>query len=70
MVHALKKLPINASLLKKTKIGKEVNYLRKGKYFDTETNDMTEELVYNWKKLVKDTKQGLSEGGVEDRKEI
>ena len=56
MVHALKKLPINASLLKKTKIGKEVNYLRKGKYFDTETNDMTEELVYNWKKLVKDTK--------------
>lgn len=34
MVQVLSKLPISANLLKKTKIGKAVNYILKGDYFE------------------------------------
>lgn len=50
-------LPITASLLKRTKIGKAVNKILKSQLFNEETNQKTADLVNRWKKLVKEYKE-------------
>ena len=57
MIRVLDILPITASLLKRTKIGKAVNKILKSHVFDTETNNATADLVNRWKKLVKEYKE-------------
>ena len=57
MILALDILPISASLLKRTKIGKAVNKIFKMKIFDNQTNDMTNDLVNKWKRMVKESKE-------------
>lgn len=56
MIQALNNLPITASLLKKTKIGKAVNQILKAQPFDQLVMDETSNLVNRWKKIVKDYK--------------
>jgi hypothetical protein len=57
MVQALNNLPITATLLKKSKIGKGVNQILKNQIFDNKTNEEASSLVNRWKKLVKEYKQ-------------
>jgi hypothetical protein len=57
MITVLDRLPITASLLKRTKIGKAVNKILKHQVFDEETNRLTADLVNKWKKLVKEYKE-------------
>ena len=66
MIRVLDILPITASLLKRTKIGKAVNKILKSQVFDSDTNNVTSELVNRWKKLVKDYKEQEKE--MEDAK--
>ena len=66
MIRVLDILPITASLLKRTKIGKAVNKILKSQVFDSDTNNATSELVNRWKKLVKDYKEQEKE--MEDAK--
>ena len=61
MVKSLNNLPITATILKKSKIGKGVNQILKNQIFDSKVNEEASSLVNKWKKLVKEYKQ--HEGG-------
>ena len=56
MVHVLNIIPINANLIKRTKIGKIINHILKKNLFDEKLNGVTSALVNKWKKMVKDFK--------------
>ena len=56
MVNVLNILPINANLIKRTKIGKSINHILKANIFDGNLREETSALVNKWKKMVKDFK--------------
>jgi hypothetical protein len=52
MINLLDLLPVDWTLIKKTKIGKAVNSTYKGAFFEDETQLRTAALVNKWKVMV------------------